>query len=323
MIGPLFLPPLSACPPLAIGTIHVSLLLLIIRWTSMVLERLRVPDKCSQHHLYMCIIFQNICVCPASSCYISIPPYISSSDFQLRNPFVPWMGGGSLTYRPLYRLLFLYSHILPYQFLFRILYFFQYIIKYHIKYCNGYWLPFFVLQYVSVVGAFLSQVYHQQYYPFYSLYTWICGRHYWDQMIISPISPLNLPNKPMMMYDPTSPSFSWPVANFSVLWRSVNKISCPLNDQSITITKAALVMTYSSCFHPSWTRSHSSNTLSSSKRTDTLIDKFLLVTYPIIFRHPRENISNHSNLVGYLDRLPERVPFPIYLKFIAPSIDDP
>ena len=89
-----------------------------------------------------------------------------------------------------------------------------------------------------------------------------------------------------------------------VPWRSSNKISCPLSGPSILINIAYPGMMYYSFFHPSCTLYHSYKTLSASKGTGTLRAKVILVTLLIIFRDPGENFSNHSDLVGDLDRLP-------------------
>ena len=128
---------------------------------------------------------------------------------------------------------------------------------------------------------------------------------------LSPVSPLNLTLNEIMTYDLASPSYSRPDAKyFLVPWRLSNKILCPLNDPSIPITKAALVMMYYIWFRPYCTWDHYSNTLRASKRIVTLKDKLLLVTCPIIIKHPIEKISNHYDWVGDLYRLPARVSFP-------------
>ena len=105
----------------------------------------------------------------------------------------------------------------------------------------------------------------------------------WIMWYLYPISPLDIPRKPLMMYDPTSPSSPHPeVKYFLVPCRSSNKISYPLNDPSIPITKAAHIMIYYSWFHPSWTWSHYSNTLSVSNRNGMLGIKLLVFTCPIL-----------------------------------------
>ena len=64
-----------------------SLLCMISRLSYRILEILRVPGKCRQHHLCLWILFHHICGCPDYSCSISITTYISSGNFQLRYPF--------------------------------------------------------------------------------------------------------------------------------------------------------------------------------------------------------------------------------------------
>ena len=128
---------------------------------------------------------------------------------------------------------------------------------------------------------------------------------------ISPVTPLNISSNPMIIYYPISYSFSRPESKcYLVTWRSSNNISCPLNYQAILITKASHALVYSIFVHPYCTWAYSSNTLSASKITGMLMDKFLLVTCTILFRHPRKNFSTHSNLLGDLDRLPVLVSFP-------------
>ena len=73
--------------------------------------------------------------------------------------------------------------------------------------------------------------------------------------------------------------------------------SCPLNDLSIPITKSDLVIMYPCCFHTYCTLSHSYDTLSASKRIGMMRAKFIFLNFPILFKHPREKISNHSGLV--------------------------
>ena len=116
---------------------------------------------------------------PASSCFIIIPPSVGSSDFQLLYPFIHCLGGGFLSEIPVYRLLFIYYHILPYQFLLPIPYSFIYLMKYHSKCFNGYLITLFILEHGSIVDSLPSQGYHQQYYPFSNLYPRIHGRRYW------------------------------------------------------------------------------------------------------------------------------------------------
>ena len=70
--------------------------------------------------LYLWIIFLNICGCPSSSCYIIITLNNSSSDVQIWYYFIPFLGGGDSHKRNLYRVFFLYLHILLYQFLLHI-----------------------------------------------------------------------------------------------------------------------------------------------------------------------------------------------------------
>ena len=114
-------------------------------------------------------MLHNICVHPASSCSLSIPPSVSSTYFQLQHPFINCLGGGSLPERPVYRVFFLYYHILPYKFILPIPYLFQDLMNYYIKLCNGYWIPFFILEHGSFVDDFISKGYHKQYYPFSNL----------------------------------------------------------------------------------------------------------------------------------------------------------
>ena len=75
---PIIPPTSSACPPLALGKIPGSLFYIIRSWTSGILERLKVPERCRQQHLYLWIMFHNIIFFPDSSFSISIPTYISS-----------------------------------------------------------------------------------------------------------------------------------------------------------------------------------------------------------------------------------------------------
>ena len=112
------------------------------------------------------------------------------------------------------------------------------------------------------------------------------------RLYISPVSPLNFPNKSIMIYDPTSPYFSrTDVKCFLFLWSSEKNISWPLNDPTIPITKADPDMMYYSCFDPYCTWDHSSEKLSASNIIGTLSVKLILVTCIIIFRHPRENFQ--------------------------------
>ena len=149
----------------------------------MVLDRLIVTDKCRQQHLYLWIVLHHIFGFPDSYCPLSILPYIISSDVQIQYPFIPCLCVESLYEKPVYRLFFLYSHILTFKLLLTIPYLFQDLMKYHIKWYNVYWLTFFLLWHGFVVNEFLSQVFHQQYYQVFNFYPWICGRHFWVQVI--------------------------------------------------------------------------------------------------------------------------------------------
>ena len=96
---------------------------------------------------------------------------------------------------------------------------------------------------------------------------------------LSPVSLLNLLSNPVMMYDPTSTSFSLLEEKLFLVPRRLSyKILYLLNDPAILITKASPVMIYSSLFYLYCNWDHYSNTFRGSNIPGTMGVKFNPVT---------------------------------------------
>ena len=212
------------------------------------------------------------------------------------------MGGGSPSNILVYILLFLYYYILTYKFIIPIHYFFQCLMKYHIKWYNGYWLPFLILEHVSVVDTFTSKGYHQQYYPFSNLYPWIRGWRYWGQVIPLPCFIFGSYQK---RNDYVWSNITFLLTNRSqVIFSSTEvrkNISFHINEPSTPITKAAPVMMYYSCFYPTCNWDHYSNTLIDFKRKDVMRAKLIFIDLSHSFKiSQRENFKPLRPVRGFI-----------------------